>query len=605
MKKTSRAISILLVIILMLSPINALAKTSTSPFISGKYTHNSKYDSYKRYNGIDISYHNGDINFNKVKNDGVDFAIIRIGFRGYAKSGSLNADTKYKEYIKNAKKVGIKVGVYFYSQAISKPEAIAEAEFVLNLLNEEELDLPIFWDIEFAGGSGTSGRLYKAKLTKSEMTENALAFCNTIRSAGYESGVYANKSFLTCNMYPNKILKNDYQIWLAHYTKSTDYTGDYNIWQYAEKGSVKGISGNVDINFMYVTSAKQFEIEQIDNIEYTGSEIEPDIAVSYNSTVLTKDVDYKITYSDNIEIGCAKATITGLGNYSNFEEKNVYFNITTSTVNNINLTKRSTNSLTLQWDKVSKATGYQIQIYKNSCWNTVATTTDTSYTIKDLKCATRYSVRIRAYKKVNSIKYYSSYSTQVKFTTKPKQVQNISSTSNTKSLNLTWNKEGNPSGYYVYKYNAKTDEKSLYKKVTTNSVKVTGLTPNTKYSFIIVAYKVAENGTVYISKDSCVFTTYTKPIAPTLNKISSTSVKKIKVYWNKSTNISGYQIKWSTDKNFSQNCKTVTAKSNVTNSTITTSKSNKKYYVKIRTYRVVNGNKYYSPWSDTLYVKTK
>ncbi len=605
MKKTRKIISILLALIILLTPFEAFAKKSSSPFVSGSYTHNSRFDDYKRYNGIDISYYNGNINFEKVKKDGVNFAIIRIGYRGYAKKGNIILDSKYKEYIKNAKKAGIKVGVYFYSQAINKSEAVEEAEFVLKNLNGEELDLPIVWDIEFAGGNGSTGRLYNAKLSKSKMTENAFAFCDTVRSAGYEAMVYANKSFLKNNLYPEKLIEKDYKIWLAHYIKKTDYNGNYSVWQYSDKGKVNGISGYVDTNFMYVNTTKEFVVEKPDSYEYNGENIAPEIKVTYNSNLLTEGVDYTVKYSDNINIGCAKATVTGLGKYKNFKSKNVYFNIVPATVKNAKITKRSSSYLTIQWDKVANASGYQIQIYKNSTWQTIAATSDTSYTIKDLNAATNYSIRIRAYKKVNYIKYYSDFSAKLKGPTLPKQIENIDCVTGTNTLTLNWNKDGSPTGYYVYEYNNKTKEKSLYSEAQTNSIKVSGLSPNTDYSFTVVAYKTDENGKILLGKESNVFTFHTKPIAPKLSSIESNAAKKIKIKWNKNDKISGYQIKWSTNKDFKQNCKTQNAPSSATSATISTSKSKTKYYVKVRSYKTVNGKKVYSYWSNTLSVKSK
>ncbi|MFR5370984.1 MAG: GH25 family lysozyme, partial [Eubacterium sp.] len=144
------------------APLVALATTkSSSPFISGTYTHQTKFDKFKRYDGVDVSSYQEDINWKKAKADGVDFAMIRVGCRGYANSGTFIDDKYFVQNITNAKKAGVKVGAYFYSQAISVADAKKEANHVLNLISKYEFDLPIAYDIEYAEKNGSFvGRLY-------------------------------------------------------------------------------------------------------------------------------------------------------------------------------------------------------------------------------------------------------------------------------------------------------------------------------------------------------------------------------------------------------------------------------------------------------------
>lgn len=222
------------------------AKTSQYSFLTGK-TYQVP-SGYNIFHGIDVSYYNGVINWSTVKNAGVDYAIIRVGYRGYGSSGKLVADPKFDTYMQGAASVDMPVGVYIFSQAITTQEAIEEANFVLEHIKGYNINLPIVMDYEFFG---SSGRLYDANLSKSQMTANALAFCNTIKEAGYKPMLYANKSFLTSNIYADTVA-DVAQIWLANYTTNTTYTGEYDYWQYAEYGSVDGVSSTyVDSNFLF------------------------------------------------------------------------------------------------------------------------------------------------------------------------------------------------------------------------------------------------------------------------------------------------------------------------------------------------------------------
>lgn len=205
---------------------------------------------YNVFHGIDVSKWEETINWSQVKNAGVDYAIIRVGYRG-TNSGLLYEDPKFRTFLEGATSVGMPVGVYIYSQALTTEEAIAEANYALTCIEGYNISLPIVMDYEFYGNSG---RLYNANLSKSEITSNALAFCETISQAGYQPMIYANKSFLTDNMYADTVSAVA-PIWLAHYTNSTTYTGEYDYWQYAEDGQVDGISTDVDCNFFLTTGS--------------------------------------------------------------------------------------------------------------------------------------------------------------------------------------------------------------------------------------------------------------------------------------------------------------------------------------------------------------
>ena len=193
--------------------------------------------------GIDVSKWNGEIDWDVVKAEGVDFAIIRCGYRG-SSSGWLVEDPYFFQNIQGAKRAGIKVGVYFFTQAIDLVEAVEEASMVITLLGDTKLDFPIFIDTEGANGGRADN------LDAATRTAVVNAFCQTIQNAGLEAGVYASR-----NWYLNRLNIDDlygYKIWLAEYRETPLYEGNYDLWQYTSSGSVAGIEGRVDLNVSYL-----------------------------------------------------------------------------------------------------------------------------------------------------------------------------------------------------------------------------------------------------------------------------------------------------------------------------------------------------------------
>ncbi len=194
--------------------------------------------------GIDVSTWNGTIDWSKVAKSGVTFAIIRCGFRGTT-VGGLVQDNKFETNIKNATDAGIKVGVYFFTQAITEAEAVEEASMCLSLVEGKKIKYPIFIDVE----SATNGRANG--LSKDQRTAIVKAFCKTIANGGYNAGIYANKNWL--NNYLNTSELTGYTIWLAQYSAQATYnTTRYDLWQYSNQGSISGISGNVDLDTSYL-----------------------------------------------------------------------------------------------------------------------------------------------------------------------------------------------------------------------------------------------------------------------------------------------------------------------------------------------------------------
>lgn len=209
-----------------------------------------------KYKGIDISKYNGDINWKSVKQSGIDFAIIRVGFRGY-ETGKIVFDNKFIENARQAYSNGLSVGAYFVTQATNYSEGKEEANQALAKIKESKVKLtyPIVVDIEWAGGGeGNQGRA--DYISVAQRTEAAKGFCDTIRNAGYTPMIYANKYWLMKYLDMSKL--SNFDVWLAHYvagapTKTSDYKGMYEVWQYTSSGSVPGINGNVDVDISYKT----------------------------------------------------------------------------------------------------------------------------------------------------------------------------------------------------------------------------------------------------------------------------------------------------------------------------------------------------------------
>ena len=214
---------------------------------SAGIVHDSKFNGTTKRSGIDVSKWQGDIDWNQVKASGIEYAIIRVGYRG-ASSGTLAKDNKAIQNIQGAKAAGLKVGVYIFSQAINIGEAQEEADYAINQISGYSLDLPVVIDYEYA--SGNSGRLYDAHLSVEAATSIVNAFCERVQNRGYYGMVYANKSMLEHQLNASDI-SSKYAVWLANYTNHTTYGGNYRFWQYTSTGSVPGISGNVDMDVWY------------------------------------------------------------------------------------------------------------------------------------------------------------------------------------------------------------------------------------------------------------------------------------------------------------------------------------------------------------------
>ena len=203
-------------------------------------------DEYYSMQGIDVSQHQEEIDWKAVADSGVEFAMIRVGYRGY-QYGLIHEDEYFEANIRGAKENGLLVGVYFYSQAINAEEAWEEADFMLSKIKKYDIDLPVVFDME-ESDTGENGRILA--LSRSEKTEVAAAFLHRVRNAGYTPMVY-NSSLLFAELFDIEYLQ-EFDIWVADYSSAPRYPYTFSIWQYTSDGTVPGVEGRTDMNIMFI-----------------------------------------------------------------------------------------------------------------------------------------------------------------------------------------------------------------------------------------------------------------------------------------------------------------------------------------------------------------
>jgi GH25 family lysozyme M1 (1,4-beta-N-acetylmuramidase) len=203
-------------------------------------------DNYTIQKGIDVSYHQGTIDWEKVKAAGYEFVILRIAYRGYGSEGKLCIDSAFYTYLEGAQSAGLDVGVYIFSQAINEKEAEEEADLVIEALSGIKLSLPVVFDPELIKDDTAR----TDDVTGEQFTKNALTFCEKIKNAGYRPMIYSNM-FWEAYMFNLKQL-SEYQIWYADYEQTPQTPYAFTFWQYSESGQVPGIEGNCDLDIRFV-----------------------------------------------------------------------------------------------------------------------------------------------------------------------------------------------------------------------------------------------------------------------------------------------------------------------------------------------------------------
>lgn len=572
-------------------------------------THQNRFSGVSKVYGIDVSYYQGNIDWKKVKNSGVEFVIIRVGYRGYGSAGTLVEDPKFKTYLDGAAKAGLKVGVYFYTQAITTAEAQEEAKFVLDRIKGYSLQMPIYYDIESVDYD--TGRLDSAGLSKAQKTALCTAFCDTIIKSGYSAGVYANYTWL--NYYIDGAgLGRKYPIWLAHYTSNTNYDQRMDMWQYSGSGTVSGISAYTDVNVwysgklpLYVSDLISVKNTSTSNTfawngapDATGYEVYQ--GTSPSDPHKKKIGDTKNTYFTNPNKSTGTMYKYMVRAYSDASGKRVYGDysdvFTTCTlpanISKISASARGT-SVTISWNKVSKATDYVVEHNVNGAWKQVGTTSSLSYKVNGITQNGVNKFRVKARRNYSGVYYNGGYTyVNAEVTDIPSTVTGIRSTSNTSTSNtITWNASTKAEGYEIYQWIGTTDSYKLIGTTTstkfTNSKKSSG----TMYRYKVRAFNNVDGQRIEGAYSS-EFTTCTLPANVSFS-LCSTDVDSITLNWNKVSKATGYQVEMYTNGTW----KTLSTLSG-TSYTASDLSQNTAYRFRVRAIRNYNYINYYGDYTE-------
>ncbi len=458
---------------------------------------------------------------------------------------------------------------------------------------------PAYFDMNYTYLKPTNNQ---ASSNKIDLSSSSVS---EISSKTYTGSAIEPSFTVTLN---NKILK-----------ENEDYTVTYsnNISIGTAKILIKGIGnyvGEKTITFKIVapTTSKinlsSASVSEISSKSYTGSAIKPSVTVKVNGKTLSLNKDYTVTYSNNISVGTAKILIKGTGNYTG--EKTITFKIIPKKISKVSLSKKTTNSLTLSWNKLDDVTGYKIYKYDSKSEDyeylkTIKGASTTSFTDSNLTDATVYKYKVRGYKTVDGNAYNGFISNSFAESTKVKTVSNLNlKTRNATSLELSWDKVKNADGYRIYRLDTNTDTYKLVKTInnnTTTSYKHSNLVSATNYYYKVKAFKYLNGSNRYSDYSSRLKAT-TRPLQPSVI-LNSTKSKSIKVSWtNISKRATGYEVRMSTSKNGTFNSIGTTTNTSFTKVNLTKGKT---YYFKIRAYRIVDGQKIYSLYSGIKSIKCK
>lgn len=659
--------------------------TGKSPYsgvgYSAYYHNRDKFDGDVILNGVDVSvYQNGSkSSWTKARDNGVDFAILRVTATGYGKEGNKFTDSEFEKHYKNAKAAGLMVGVYVFSQAITEAEAKAEVDYAVKRLKAlgiepEDLDLPLYMDYEFAGSS-SSGRMHiaqsKGEFSKAKATSCAKAFCERVKYYGYEPGIYANKSFLTGTI-DGATLGKSYRIWTAQYYNKAEFTGAYDAWQYSSAAKIDGIVNaegkkiSTDVNFWYLNPNRKATasndlanstVSGAADVLYTGNPVKPKLTVQMGENTLTEGKDYRVGYARNIKKGTAYAYVKGLGAYSGY--KLVKFKILDKLpdpqdaegepVENLGIANFVKPAEAIEGtdndaEDGSEETSEELtdetaegSIEKPEDETAeefiplISLTTDADaagYLMSDqelsgvIKGTTAAAVK-QAVKLDESCSEYSVHvisrigeELDDNLILKTGSLVDIQDSEGQRVASLRIVVNGTAAitlSSASYTYNGKVKKPSVtvkFGKLTAAQGATTG------NSYISVSYpsgcKVPGTYKITVKGKGCFAGTFTKSynivVAGTsLKKLERAGKGNFKAGWKKkdSTYVTGYQLQYSRHSDMSLDLKK-TIKSYKTGSVkITKRHRGHKYYVRVRTYKTINGKKYYSAWSAKKTIKVK
>ena len=647
--------------------LNATGKSNGSNVTVTNYSKGNRYQQWKIEDfslkkngddpaiceyGMDVSQFQGTINWQAVKEYGIEFVILRAGWVGtvYNSKGKENAngsflDPSFEKNYKAAKAQGIKVGAYVYSYSVNAKEATDGAKKTLQWIKGKDFDYPIYFDIEDPE--------YQEKLTTKVRTDMCVAFMNTIQAAGYESGVYASEDWFNKKLDRSKIAGVG-SLWLAKWPKSdqaNESHGEYQLWQYRSDGKVAGITGNVDMNVSY---------DAYQSYSYTGNEIRPKFSYYDNEEKkLTEGKDYQLSYENNINVGIASVTATGIGNYSGKFQQKKYFriiprwiarptftlsskqtytggslkpsvkavyngktlsskdytlsykdnkNVGTATVTvkgkgNFFGTKKLTFSISKFNLKNASVSGISNKTYTGKA-RTLSLTVKTPSGVK-LKNGTDYTVSykdnvnfgtatvtIKAKGKNCTGSYTKSFNIIPQTPSKPKAVKKSRT-----SVSIQWGHSDYATRYQVYRATSKNGKYS-YLYSTDNRWQYTytdkNLTAGTRYYYRVRAYKKVGGKKIY-GNWSEILETNTTIYGTTATLKADKSKKSVSLTLKPTKDATGYHVYMATSKNGTYK-KLYSGKD--PSFTATGLKSSTTYYFKVRTYKKAVTGYIYSSYSE-------
>ncbi|MCD8078212.1 MAG: SH3 domain-containing protein [Lachnospiraceae bacterium] len=491
----------------------ATSSSKANPYTGLTYTHASSLSGIEISYGVDVSKWQAEIDWEAVKADGIDFAIIRIGY------STTSADPYFEENLKGAKAAGVAVGVYYFSQATTTAEAKSEANYVLKLLGSTTLTCPVVFDWETASS-------YRNKnVSGSKATKICQTFCDIVEAAGYTSMIYANYNDLTTWL-DTDTLAASYKIWIARYNTTTwtasktvtdwNYSWKYAYWQYSSSGKVDGISGDADVNFYYGTVEAETDYGTVDSSlvdTVTGVKVKShsstsELTISFDA--LSDVVGYEIwrstAYNGTYKKIKTVKESTSYTNTGRTSGKEYYYKVRAYV--KVDGEKIYGEFSDVAYAYTAKTASYKIvttkktsmRLHAGSSYKTVLSVA--KGTALSVQAITTDSKGVRWYRVKTTVddETVTGYVSSKYATVKVKKVTSVEAAKVTaKTITLSWKEQGGVTGYLIYRSSSRNGTYKRVAKVAagTSTWKNTGLKTYTQYYYKIRAYSKVNGVTTY------------------------------------------------------------------------------------------------------------
>lgn len=586
-----------------------------------------------RLHGIDVSHHQKEIDWKKVKASGIDYAIIRCG---YGQDVTLQDDVQWKANADGCTEQGIPFGVYLYSYATTVEGAEGEADHVLRLIEGYNLQYPVYYDIEYSK---------QKELSSKELGKIASAFAKKIENAGYQVGIYASYSWF--NEYLTDPVFDQWERWVARYNTYCGYSKSYSMWQYSSSGTVSGIDSSINVDMDYVigtdviTRVNEISCEQTDlelkagESAWISAEVLPKNALNKDITWTSSNEKVAIV-SDEGEIkaiGAGKAKLVAVS--ADNTDITASCNITVSDTAKPTDSPSVTVEPTEQPEKTQKPTETPDVTVEptNQPEKTSKPTETPNVTAKPTELpkvtvepTVSPKVTVKPTTKVTTtpkptIKVTMTPKPTPKVTETPKPVITVPSVKgldyqaiSKNEIKLNWKKVSGVDGYVIYRYDSETKKDISLTTIKKNQItsyqvkKINGekgkvLSPGTKYTYKVASYK-AIDGKKYYSKKTKV-DAITKPDTVKIQKVKRTSATKAKAEWKNVSQATGYVVYISDKKNGPyQAYKTVVGKKKKS-IIISNLKKKKTYYLRISAYLKHSEYTWYGNYCKTTKISPK